>query len=392
MRTALIHLGTSCLLFLNLSSYSQICITTPKAITYDTTVIGSGNALHTFTFPKFDPSLGTLMNVRFDTEISLLYSFELENRESVPINNYRVRVTRDDDISSLALMNPLTNTYVRTYGPYPLTAWDGLVGAGTDYISRGPLFVMNHSMVSHTVTNTADFLGIGDVDFDYASNTYSSVLGSVNYTFNATAQDTIRFRITYNYCSTWFLNADIGSFNATKNSESNITLTWNTQNDVQHRKYEIEKSYDGRNFESIATRFSTPDANGKGIYNYSYIIQSTDTKAKIIFRIKQVEKDGVIKYSAIRIVDIKDRDHQPLQLYPNPTHSSSQLFFNNHKRSNWKVEIINMNGFSMKQYIFNNAVTGRLDGLEQLRSGIYILKATDTNSQQVLKSRLVIQD
>lgn len=181
------------------------CVTPLNIVTFDTTVTGSGNAFHTFTFPKFDPSLGTLVEVNLKLEVTLKYRFQLENRENIAINNYRVRVVRDDEISGPALQTPFTHTQQVTYGPYSLAANDGAAGAGADYINIGPLYAMNHQLSETTVYNTADFLGNGNVSLDYFSSTYSIVFGSVNYNYNGTAEDTARLIVTYRYCDTWFL-------------------------------------------------------------------------------------------------------------------------------------------------------------------------------------------
>lgn len=181
------------------------CIDPLQSVTFDTTVTGAGNAYHTFTFPKFDASLGTLVEVVIKAEVTLRYRFELENRESVAINNYRVRVVRDDEISGNAIPIPIAHNYQRTYGPYSLAASDGVAGAGSDYLSLGPVYAMNHQVMESTLHNTADYLGAGTVSMDYAASTYSIVFGSVNYNFNGTAEDTVRMTVVYKYCSTWFL-------------------------------------------------------------------------------------------------------------------------------------------------------------------------------------------
>src|SRR6266700_4289670 len=84
---------------------------------YDTIVTGSGNDYHNLSFPKFDPTLGTLVSVSFSTQVTLKYSFQLENKEAFNINNYKVRVVREDDISSNALQTPIVYTNQQTYGP-----------------------------------------------------------------------------------------------------------------------------------------------------------------------------------------------------------------------------------------------------------------------------------
>ncbi|MBC7850481.1 MAG: T9SS type A sorting domain-containing protein [Chitinophagaceae bacterium] len=384
-------LAVAIILSSTINSSAQTCMDPSMTLSYDTTVIGSGNGLHSFTFPKYNPGSGTLMSVRLETEITLRYSYELENRENITINNYRVRVTREDEISSSVLPDPFTNLFVRTYGPFSLTSWDGTVGTGTDYVANGPMYVMNHTKATQTVYNTADYLGNGTVNFDYLSTTYSSVLGSVNYTFNATAQDTIKFRLIYTYCPTFFLKSDISSFNAIKSDEKNIDLHWITQNEKKDRVYEIQISNDGRNFERVDRRIAEPDATSTGTYRYTYSYEPANAGSKLIFRLKQIEKDGTVKYSAIRIIDNKKAQHSSLRIYPSPARQQTQLIFDNKKRSNYKVELFNMNGMLVKTFEANNALTARLSGLEQFTPGMYFIKATNRNTHEVLTNRLLIQ-
>lgn len=374
------------------TAQGQNCTEPPRVISYDSTVIGSGNTFYSFSFPKFDAMMGTLMEVRLEADVTLTYNFQLENRESITIGNYRVRVTREDEISGSALGSPISNAQTRTYGPYSLTAWDGNPGTGTDYTSRGPLYVMNHARVAQSVYNVVDYLGTGNVDFDYSTTTYSSVLGSVNYTFNATAQDTVRFRISYYYCATWFMAADISSFNVNKKNSSQVDLQWITLNEEKDRQYEIQLSYDGRNFETIDRRSSQPDPNQTGTYRYSHSLRQQDEQAKLIFRLKQVEKNGEVKYSALRVIDGKAKAISSLKAYPNPAHQSSLLVFSNSKRGNWDVELYNASGSRVKTYRFAHALTGRLHGLESLRPGLYIIKATDRNTLETRTERLVISN
>lgn len=200
----LILLLCTCRLFVHAQ-----CVSPLESVTFDTTVTGAGNAYHTFTFPKFDASLGTLVEVVIRSEVTLRYRFELENREAVAINNYRVRVVRDDEISGNTIPVPITHNYQRNYGPYALAAYDGVPGSGSDYISLGPVYAMNHQVTQSTLYNTADYLGAGTVSMDYMASTYSIVFGSVNYNFNGTAEDTVRMTVTYRYCNTWFLAGGI---------------------------------------------------------------------------------------------------------------------------------------------------------------------------------------
>lgn len=373
------------------SIQAQTCVDPLKTIKYDTTLLGTGNGYSSLSFPKFDATLGTLMEIKLEAEVTLKYSFQLENRENIAISNYRVRVTREDEVSGPALINPIYNSQVRTYGSYSLAAWDGVAGSGADYTNRGPLYVMNHAIVSQTVYNTADYLGMGTVDFDYNSTTYSSVLGSVNYTFNATAQDTIIFRLQYTYCPTWFLKADVTSFNAIKNKFNGVDLSWTTENEEKDRVYEIQKSFDGKTFETVAGKKSKAEANLTGHYQHSYSFGNDDSHPKLIFRLKQIEANGDIKYSILRIIDRDITATQEIKVFPNPASQFVQIVFSGKQRGNWKVELLSTNGSILRQQTFFNALTGRIDGLSALPKGLYFIRATDQAKGLVKKQVLMVQ-
>lgn len=371
---------------------AQSCADPVQYISFDTTVTGSGNAYYQFSLPKFDPQLGTLLEVTLKSDISLTYSFQLENKEAVQINNYRVRVTRDDEISSAALQTPITNTSMKNYGPYTLTAWDGVQGSGSDYIALGPVYVMNHTQYETTVYNTADYLGSGSVDYEYYSTTYSAVLGSINNYFNGTANDTLQFRILYTYCATSFLPADLILFNVVKNKEIGATLNWTTRDEEAGRIYEIQKSYDGRNFKTVDRQTSQLQGSATSNYSVSYSLgQDDEQQSRLIFRLRQIDANGKLRYSPIRIVDFKKTTMPRIRAYPNPARQSSTLVFDQQKRKNWQVDLLTLSGSLLKRYQFNNALTGRLDGLDQLPRGSYLIKATDRYTQETFLQQLLLQ-
>ena len=80
-----------------------------------------------------------------------------------------------------------------------------------------------------------------------------------------------------------------------------------------------------------------------------------------------------------------------IKVYPNPAKASSQIIFSNTNRGHWTVALLNRAGASIKQYHFNNALGGRLDGLDLLPKGNYILVATEQKTGQVMRQQLVVQ-
>jgi len=370
-------------------SASAQCVDQLQSITHDTVVTGSGNGFFAFSVPKFNAPVGTLVEVKVRSEVTLSYYFELENRETFSINNYRVRVAREQEISSEALMTPLTHSSQRTYGPFTLAGADGVAGSGADFVTRGPMYVMDHTVIENTVYNTGDFLGQGSINFDYSSLDYSIVFGSVNYNYNGTAEDTLHFSITYTYCPTWFLNADVTSFTAVKRDNDLVDIQWITHNEKHNRKYELQISTDGRRFVGVA-KFPAKTVTETSTYRYQHRFEPGGAR-KQIFRLKQIEQDGTVKYSPVRIVELKGSTEGRPGIYPNPATGPANLLFHNSKRGNWDVEVFSLSGHLLKRYRFSNALTAKINTNRELSKGMYMVKMTNRDSQEMFIERLMVQ-
>jgi hypothetical protein len=358
-----------------------------NTLSYDTTVNALGNSLYTFSFPKFDPQLGTLTEVKINTKVTLVYNFSLENGEMNPVNNYRVKVFRDDEISSTALLSPLTNSYQKQYGYYSLAGSNGVPNSGPDYTQQGPLYVMNQQNINYTLSNTADFFGSDNVMFDYTTSTYSAAQGSINNNLEGSAQDVVNFKIAYTYCPQITLAADITSFTANKQNDAVIDIKWITQNEKNNRKYELQKSTDGKSFGRITQHSATSSQTGS--YSYSYKVEPADNNKTLLFRLKQIEADGTSKYSLVHAVQLTNTMES--KMYPNPAKGATNLVFNNTKRANWEVSVYSMSGRLLKQYNFNNALTGKINTAGELETGVYMVKAVNKGTQEKCVQQLIIQ-
>ncbi len=366
------------------------CANPSGTVTLDTTITGSGNAAYTFSFQRFNGALGTLVDVNIRTEVTLRYHFQLENRENVAINNCRVRVVRDDEISGSVLQTPFFNSSQNTYGPYALDAFDGVLGSGPDYIEEGPTYVMDHRVVSHTAYNTADFLGTGDISLTYEPSTYSIVFGSANYNFNGTAEDTIRFTITYRYCSGSALAADFSSFTATSVNKEYVDIRWLMLNEKPNRSYTIEKSSDGKNFQAVTSVPSVATGNSTGKYQYRYDPMRNET-GKLIFRLKQTDADGSVKYSVLRVLDLSKNQDRSIIIYPNPSTGNFSVLFHKTKRNDWTDDVITLSGQVLKTFNFNRALAGRISLQGQLTAGSYFIRVTNKKNGEQSMHPLVIR-
>lgn len=167
------------------------------------------NPPYNFTFPQFDGGLGTLLNVNLQASVTLSYEYSLENRNPGSSNS-RVRINRYDEISSPSIPGLHYVFYDTTTAQvqYTLGGSDGIAGSGADYHYQPPVYLMNNTtIINETFSNTADYIGGGDVTFEYLSDVGSIISGNINVDVTAQAQDEITFSITYTYCDNIVMNS-----------------------------------------------------------------------------------------------------------------------------------------------------------------------------------------
>ncbi|SEN10350.1 Por secretion system C-terminal sorting domain-containing protein [Niastella yeongjuensis] len=367
------------------------CSSNTHSLSYDTTIHALGNGAYAFTFPRFNPTQGTLTEVTITTNVTLIYNFKLENGETNPVANYRVKVFRDDEINSTALLDPLTGSFQKQYGYYSLAGSDGIPNSGADFTQQGPLYALDQKRTTYTVYNTADFFGTDVVQFDYTTSTYSAAQGSINNNLEGSAQDAVNFKITYHYCPLLMLATDITSFITNKVNDGTIDIKWTTQNEKNNRQYEIQKSTDGRSYGKIAELVAKTGTSQAGSYSYSYPVQITDNNKSLLFRLKLSEADGSTKYSAVRAVKIKATASLPLKLYPNPAKGATCLIFSNTTRGNWDVNVYSAAGQALKHYSFTNALTGNINTGCELKKGMYMVQLINKTTQEKSVQQLIIQ-
>ncbi|MBX2933413.1 MAG: hypothetical protein KF825_04155 [Ferruginibacter sp.] len=88
-----------------------------------------------------------------------------------------------------------------------------------------------------------------------------------------------------------------------------MCLNWKTANEQNVSHFEIEKSYDGRNFSSIGTK----PAFNQAVNNYSFTDNTNGVDAKSYYRIRQVDADGRVAYSNILFISF---DEKGISIYP----------------------------------------------------------------------------
>lgn len=171
------------------------------------------------------------------------------------------------------------------------------------------------------------------------------------------------------------------SFNVIDNN-GHASLSWQTCEEVNMQEFQVEKSTDARTFTSIAT---VAAKNGPCGTTYTYY-DAKELAGTAYYRLKMVDKDGHISYSAI--VSVNGKLPTKITAVPNPVQNYLVL---SHPKAdvNATIKIISLNGVVAASYsVQKDAVETSID-VSKLSSGNYII--VFHSGQQYLSTKILKQ-
>jgi hypothetical protein len=101
-------------------------------------------------------------------------------------------------------------------------------------------------------------------------------------------------------------------------SGKDVVLHWATASEINSDRFEIERSYNNKNFENAGS----VDAAGNSSKSLSYVFTDRSPfvsgQPVIYYRLKMIDNDGKYVYSNIAVVDEQRTENQQVVVYPNP--------------------------------------------------------------------------
>lgn len=357
----------------------------PDSIVYTFTVNPTSSFSTPVTFPKFNASVGTLTCLSLLSNVTAVANLGIRNLDSLP-HDYEFLYTQAIGISGPGGLSGNANMS-KNIGPYSLDEYGGAV----DSTHYGPDTTFRNKTILRTISNVTPYIGTGNVTINF-TNTGSTLLlqGSNNYSSKITTYAWGDFRLSYYWCENSVLAKHFKSFSAIKH-DNIIDLEWSVADDKKSNKYEIQISYDGRNFKNIGERNGNAAEGATTKYLYQYNINKS-SYGKAYFRIKQ-SAESITSYSATRTVDLSQGEEIQASIYPNPAVRSINLNFQSPVTGVFFVQLINQVGqpvFS-KNIKVNNASSLQLPAGHLPASGIYYLAAKEAVTGKTFTTKLLIR-
>jgi len=229
--------------------------------------------------------------------------------------------------------------------------YDFVAGAGNDNVYMW----VNPSLAAEPTTATADASVIGGTDATTPS-TDAIAAFQVDQSANSATADFDAFKAAYgtgggsiavNSAFAWAqlspaggpLAIKIDYFNASKGSVAN-TLNWSAECSSSLATFEIERSADGKNFTTINS-ITASQARCASPFSYDDASPLAGTN---FYRIKMVDIDGRISYTAIVKVGNQQKDIQLVGVLPNPVTNAAQLSIATTKKDNVELSVVSLEG------------------------------------------------
>lgn len=170
------------------------------------------------------------------------------------------------------------------------------------------------------------------------------------------------------------LPVKLNSFNAEITNKLTI-LNWTTASETNNKGFEVQRSFDGKKFETIA--FVNGVGNSNKIVNYNFV---DNNNLRAFYRLNQIDFDGNSEFS--KVVSVKNNEELILQITPNPFANSIEVVTNKNIVS---AEIIDITGKTKVLEVING--TNATIDTHNLSNGVYFIRVN--NGETIITKRII---
>ena len=183
------------------------------------------------------------------------------------------------------------------------------------------------------------------------------------------------------------------TFDATISGDA-ITCKWTTENEINNNHFELERSFDGSNFSTIAIIFGEgTEKMVRNTYQFTDKSSSLQSKNIIYYRVKQVDNGGKFSYSNIVTIKPGSNISKTLLVSPNPFVENLELKFEAAEKGNAEIKIMSFTGQAavIKKAIVNKGNNKlQVGNLAGLAKGVYVaqisINGIIVGNQKIIKN------
>jgi hypothetical protein len=284
--------------------------------------------------------------------------------------------------------------------PYPYTPY---IEGGVSSTRCHSFIASNSTVTFQVIVNTT--CGTGNVTA-FTWSLYSSGCGAAIQTGTLTNMTFTGLTIgqSYVYCYSYtvptgcyhtihypyFVGAaplpvELISFMANSRKDLRVDLTWITASETNNRLFELQRSVDGINYQTVHIEAGAGNSKTPIEYKHTDIAPSAGT---YYYRLSQTDFDGTKTFSDPIAVNVTSKTQISIQ--PNPTHNDVLIAINTAAETDVEITVYNLHGKPVTTLQQRTSV-----GLQQipfslskLPNGIYTIQvasATESYVQRIVK-------
>lgn len=170
------------------------------------------------------------------------------------------------------------------------------------------------------------------------------------------------------------------SFTAERYGTSSARLWWEmVACCIPGARFELEKSYDARNFRLVTT------INGTTTARFYSALDPISQQANQYYRLKLVDADGTVSYSRIVVIAGGNQDQLVTSVFPNPCTSMVNLSVTTATGTNASVELVNLQGIVLSKRDIRLEAGGTIVPIHtnNLAPGLYLIRTCTEVRQTV---------
>ena len=153
-------------------------------------------------------------------------------------------------------------------------------------------------------------------------------------------------------------------------------VDWNTESEMQGDVFELQRSLDGKVFETI---YVTPAKGAASRYSY---VDNSPFQGVNYYRLNMKQSNGSNAYSKTVTATVTDKVFA-MQAYPNPVSHVLTVAISGAQADDAMVQITDLTGKVLRSVAMHSA-TATID-MSGIASGVYLVKYVDANRTHTIR-------
>jgi hypothetical protein len=178
------------------------------------------------------------------------------------------------------------------------------------------------------------------------------------------------------------------SFQGNMNKNNKVTLNWTVADNEIANNFEVERSFNGRDFTTIGVVLASEKM---GTENYMFY-ETTNGTDKVMYRLKMIDKNREVDYSRILIFQLKSTIANNIKIIGNPVNDKLTFSYTSSATQMVDVKVYDMSGKVVLKNKVNSLEGSNVISLplsSTFKAGMYIVEVN--NGTELQSSKFVKQ-